>query len=206
MFLIHFLREIRGRWPTKRWWLCGALFGVFFLVASRAQASSYHPLGETEVVQQIQRYCSASWRNANVLRAEWDDCSQQVFSELLQRVPRRQLEIAIWQGESKERRELNRTIWRIIKRQRRSEASAMLNVSWRDQSRSNHAREPDDRLADIVQIGERELSVRQFRIVQMAAEGHSIADIAQALGISVARASDEKYRSIRKIRECIDIV
>jgi len=111
------------------------------------------------------------------------------------------LGLAIAQGESDERRELNRAIWRIIKRQQRSDARSILHMGWRDSSHSARAQEVDDLLADVIHIGKQALSARQLCIVQMASEGYTIADIANHLGIPVARASDEKYRSIQRIRE-----
>ncbi len=108
MFSIQTITEIRDRWLVKMLWLSVVLIGVFVVVPNRVQASSVQPLSESEVVQQIQRYCTVSWRNANVPRAEWCDCSQQLFCELLQRVHRRHLELALSQDESDERMELNR--------------------------------------------------------------------------------------------------
>jgi hypothetical protein len=204
MFSIQTLTEIRDRWLIQMLWLSVVLIGVFVVAPNRVQASSVRRLSESEVVQQIQRYCTVSWRNANVPRAEWCDCSQQVFCELLQRVHRRYLELAISQDESDERRELNRAIWRIIKRQQRSDARSILHMGWRDSSHSARAQEVDDLLADVIQIGKHALTARQLCIVQMASEGYTIADIANHLGIPVARASDEKYRSIRRIRECFN--
>jgi hypothetical protein len=201
MHSIQTLREIRDGWLIKMLWLFVVLIGVFVVAPNRVQACSVQPLSESEVVQQIQRYCTVSWRNANLPRAEWGDCSQQLFCELLQRVHRQHLELAIAHDESDERRELNRAIWRIIKRQRRSDARSMLHMSWHDPSHSAREKEADDLLADVIHIGKHALSARQFCIVQMASEGYTIADIAKHLSIPVARASDEKYRSIRKIRE-----
>ena len=205
MFSIQTLTEIRDRLLIKLLWLSVVLIGVFVVAPNRVQASSVQSLSESEIVQQIQRYCTVSWRNANVPRAEWCDCSQQLFCELLQRVHRRHLELAIAQDESDERRELNRAIWRIIKRQRRSDARSMLPMSGRDPSHSARAKEVDDLLADVIHIGKHALSARQLCIVQMASEGYTIADIASHLGIPVARASDEKYRSIQRIREIFNL-
>jgi len=201
MHLIQTITMIRDRWLIKLLWLSVVLIGVIVVAPNRVQASSVQSLSESEIVQQIQRYCTVSWRNANVPRAEWCDCSQQLFCELLQRVHRRHLGLAIAQDESDERRELNRAIWRIIKRQRRSDARATLNMGWRDSSHSARAQEVDDLLADVIHIGTHALSARQLCILQMASEGYTIADIAHHLGIPVARVSDEKYRGIQKIRE-----
>jgi hypothetical protein len=205
MLATHSLWANCRRWLFKMLWWTAILFVWFIVDANRAKASPVEPLSECEAVQQIQRYCAVSWRNASVPRAEWGDCSQQLFCELLRRVPRHHLALAIAQAESDERKELHRAIWRIIKRHWRSDARAKLSVSWRDPLHSARAKEPDELLPDIVEIGGRELSPRQLFIVQMVSEGYTIAEIAHSLGITAARASDEKYRSIQKIRECFEI-
>ena len=60
MFSIQTLTEIRDRWLIQMLWLYVVLIGVFVVAPNRVQASSVQRLSESEVVQQIQRYCSAS--------------------------------------------------------------------------------------------------------------------------------------------------
>src|SRR5262245_34638333 len=42
--------------------------------------------GTTRAVHDISRYCTACWRNARLDPGCWSDCTQEVFSRLLQRV------------------------------------------------------------------------------------------------------------------------
>src|SRR5262245_14348177 len=68
-----------------------------------------------EAVTDISRYCTACWRNARLPPDCWGDCTQEVFSRLLQRV-----DPAAWQGvfreEAEERREFLRAIDAVKKR------------------------------------------------------------------------------------------
>src|SRR5713226_9577925 len=41
----------------------------------------------TRAVQDISRYCTTCWRNARLHPDCWPDCTQDVFSRLLERVP-----------------------------------------------------------------------------------------------------------------------
>lgn len=197
----HAFAQVHGGWLIRL--LCPAVvvIGIFVFAPSRAQASTIQPLSESEVVHQIQRYCAASWRNANLARTDWCDCSQQLLCELLEQGDRRHLEPAIRQADSEERKELNRAIWRIVKRQRRQEARSMLPLNGREPPHSLGAQETEELMAEVMHIGEHELSARQLRILQMTSEGHAIADIAKHLGIPATRVSDEKYQGIRRIRQ-----
>jgi hypothetical protein len=77
----------------------------------------------------IDRYCQTSWRNAGIDEQEWEDCSQQVMTDLLVTCPR-DLQTAIQQKDSDEHRELKRAIWRTVKRwQRRPQHHAFDDAS-----------------------------------------------------------------------------
>ena len=39
-----------------------------------------------DTIRDISRYCQACWRNARLPADKWDDCTQQVFARLLERV------------------------------------------------------------------------------------------------------------------------
>src|SRR5437879_4821786 len=44
------------------------------------------PEGTTRAVADISRYCTTCWRNAHLHPDCWTDCTQEVFSRLLERV------------------------------------------------------------------------------------------------------------------------
>jgi hypothetical protein len=175
--------------------------GILFLATDRARASTLQPTSESVSIEQIQRYCTVSWRNASIPRAEWADCSQQVFLELLQRLPPARWSKAISGIRNAERRELNRAIWRIIKRHVRA-ANRTVAVPIRgDERQKNQAKDVDDLLDEVMDVAERTLSARQLCIMKMAAAGSAIGEIAEHLGCVGARVSDEKYRTVLRLRE-----
>lgn len=184
-----------------------AVFAVFITVSS-SEAGAGEPCRphETQVVQQIQRYCSASWQNANIPRSEWPECSQQVFAELLERISRSQLGSAIACSASEERRELNRSIWRIVKRWRRRVRHPSLDgFDVADPASLRIAPAGDDVLEQVARIVADKLTPRQSQIFSLLCEGRSIRQISERLGIPARQTSDEKYRAIQKIRRHVTL-
>ena len=60
-------------------------------------------------VTDVSRYCTACWRNARLPPDCWGDCTQEVLSRLLQRVPTAHWD-RLLQGEGEERQEFLRAI------------------------------------------------------------------------------------------------
>ena len=89
---------------------------VIGLAALTAQAS------ESDLVRDIQRYCTVCWRNARLDPTLWDDCTQEVCCRLLTKARAGELELAqVLADDTPERRELVRAIDMVRKRvQRRS--------------------------------------------------------------------------------------
>src|SRR3954454_24445231 len=74
---------------------------VIGLAALTAQAS------ETDLVRDIQRYCTACWRNARLDPRLWDDCTQEVCCRLLTKARDGQLDLTqVLADDTPERREL----------------------------------------------------------------------------------------------------
>ena len=61
---------------------------VIGLAALTAQAS------ESDLVRDIQRYCTVCWRNARLDPTLWDDCTQEVCCRLLTKARAGELEFA----------------------------------------------------------------------------------------------------------------
>ena len=53
-------------------------------LGSEARAAQVQP--PTDAVTDISKYCQVCWRNARLPIDRWDDCTQQVFARLLERV------------------------------------------------------------------------------------------------------------------------
>jgi RNA polymerase sigma factor (sigma-70 family) len=158
------------------------------------------PEATARAVNDMSRYCTTCWRNARLHPDCWTDCTQEVFSRLLERVTPDAWE-RVLQSEGEERREFLRAIDTVKKRTQRSRKWAGNGVEQVADPRDGAAgRLADEREA--VQRAARELlSPRQQRILQMSFEGWSVHDIAADLRLPAERVSDEKYKAIRKLRE-----
>jgi DNA-directed RNA polymerase specialized sigma24 family protein len=167
---------------------------VVGLAALTAQAS------ETDLVRDIQRYCTACWRNARLDPRLWDDCTQEVCCRLLTKAREGRLDLnQVLAEESDERRELVRAIDMVRKRVQRAK---------RYQPLDGHTpcTEVDQRERDRLDLGEilesarrAVLSKRQDRIIELWMRGWSVPEIGTELGLPLARVSDEKYKALRKL-------
>jgi RNA polymerase sigma factor (sigma-70 family) len=155
------------------------------------------PAPAAETVNGITRYCTASWRNARLPTDVWPDCTQEVFIRLLERLPADVWNDALKQ-DGDEHRELLRAIDCVKKRvQRAKKAQAYPEAGVVD----HHA---DNNLADAEEIAlafDEALTPRQQRILQMWAEGYEVPAIAEQLGTTAPRVSDDKYKAIKRLRE-----
>jgi RNA polymerase sigma factor (sigma-70 family) len=151
-------------------------------------------------VTDISRYCTACWRNARLNPDVWMDCTQEVFTRLMERVEPNSWG-SLLKVEGEERRELIRAIDTVKKR---SQRSRKLFSSADDFAIDRRDLDERCRAEDRAAVGEaaRELlSKRQQKILQMSFEGWSVQDIAGKLNVAAERVSDEKYKAVRKLRE-----
>ena len=75
---------------------------------------------ESELVRDIQRYCTVCWKNARLDPGLWDDCTQEVCCRLLGKARAGQLDLNLVLAEdTAERRELVRAIDMVRKRVQR---------------------------------------------------------------------------------------
>src|SRR5208283_71728 len=152
-----------------------------------------------QTVNDISRYCAACWRNARLHPDCWTDCTQDVFTRLLERVaPHEWDRVLLADGD--ERREFLRAIDAVKKRtQRRHKCATLLEDAVADQRTMSDGRAADR--AAVEQVAAELLSPRQQRILQMSFEGWAVPEIARVLLTTPERVSDEKYKAIRKLRE-----
>jgi hypothetical protein len=168
---------------------------VVGLAALTAQAS------ETDMVRDIQRYCTACWRNARIDPGIWDDCTQEVCCRLLGKARAGQLDLnLVLADDSSERRELVRAIDLVRKRVQRAKRHQSFdehvapghNIDAREQARQE--------LGEILEAARQAvLSRRQDQIVELWTRGWTVPEIGKALRMPVARVSDEKYKALRKL-------
>lgn len=161
-----------------------------------AQAAATQPADRT--IADINKYCSACWRNARLPADRWNDCTQQVFTRLLERVERGKWGNVL-AADGDERKEFLRAIDAVKKRTQRDRKYAGLTPDAADW-RTSPATDVREERAAVAEAAERVLSPRQRRIVELAAGGWGVPDIAAELGTTAERVSDEKYKAIRKLR------
>ena len=181
-------RAFRAATPT-------AMALVIGLAALTASAS------ESDMVRDIQRYCTVCWRNARLDPGLWDDCTQEVCCRLLEKARAGQLELNLVLGEDNpERRELVRAIDMVRKRVQRSKRYQTLDdhvTPGPDIDQKNRNRQE---LGEILEAARAAvLSARQDRIVELWTRGWAVPEIAENLNLPVARVSDEKYKALRKL-------
>ncbi len=169
---------------------------VIGLAALTAQAT------ESDVVRDIQRYCTACWRNARLDPRLWDDCTQEVCCRLLTKARDGQLDLAqVLSEDTPDRRELVRAIDMVRKRVQRAKKYQPLDVA-------SPASDLDQRQRDQLELGEileaarrAVLSKRQDRIIELWMRGWTVPDIGDELNLPLARVSDEKYKALRKLEQ-----
>lgn len=166
------------------------------LAAITAQAA------EGLAVTDIQRYCTACWRNARLDPGLWDDCTQEVCVRLLTKARAGALDLTqVLAEDTPERRELVRAIDTVRKRvQRMRKAAPLSDTLLSDQAPGGREAERLE-LGDLLLSARRAvLSARQDRIIELWMRGWSVPDIAERLRLSTARVSDEKYKALRKLQ------
>jgi RNA polymerase sigma factor (sigma-70 family) len=149
-------------------------------------------------VADMGRYCTTCWRNARLPADNWNDCTQEVFSRMLERVPTHAWNLVL-QDEGEERREFLRAIDAVKKRTQRARkwSGSLDGVA---DCRELHERSVDDARAAVREAAEEVLSSRQQRILQMSCEGWSVQEMADELNLPPERVSDEKYKAVRRLR------
>jgi RNA polymerase sigma factor (sigma-70 family) len=184
---------------SKNPYVVAMLLGTALTAYAPGQVgASETPAATLRAIADMGRYCSTCWRNARLPADCWPDCTQEVFSRLLERVPTDAWHQAL-RGEGEERREFLRAIDAVKKRtQRARKFSPNVDaVADRDDLHRRHIREERE---VVRQAAAEVLTPRQQRILQMGFEGWSVQDMAGELCLPVERVSDEKYKAIRKLR------
>jgi RNA polymerase sigma factor (sigma-70 family) len=157
-----------------------------------------------KAVEDISKYCQACWRNARLPADRWQDCTQEVFTRLLERVEPTRWETVLKDDESAERRELVRAIDAVKKRTQRARRFAGLTPDVPDLRGADNSLR-DDRAA-VAKAAAEVLSPRQRRILDLTADGWPVPEIATELGTTVERVSDEKYKAVKKLQHYFGVV
>jgi RNA polymerase sigma factor (sigma-70 family) len=164
------------------------------LAAGEAQAGP-----DAKAVQDISRYCQACWRNARLPADRWGDCTQEVFTRLLERVESDKWRAVLQDDETAERREFLRAIDAVKKRVQRSRKLVGLSPELADARGRGENTVRDDREA-VAHAAREVLGPRQRRILELTAAGWPVPEIATELDTTPERVSDEKYKAVRKLQ------
>jgi len=170
---------------------------VIGLAALTAHAS------ESDLVHDIQRYCTVCWRNAHLDPGLWDDCTQEVCCRLLGKARAGQLDLhRVLAEDSTERRELVRAIDMVRKRVQRSRRLQPLDDQSTPGPDVDRRRRDRQELGEILEAARQAvLTPRQDRIVELWTHGWTVPEIGADMKLPPARVSDEKYKALRKLEQ-----
>jgi RNA polymerase sigma factor (sigma-70 family) len=169
------------------------------LGATPAEAAQFTDPG-ARAVNNVSRYCTACWRNAQLPMDTWQDCTQDVLIRLIQRLNPRSWEL-VFKAETYERQEFLRAIDAVKKRtQRHLKKTVFVNGVVPDNDSGKARHQLDEREA-VQKAAHELLTPRQQNILKLSMEGWSVQEIAGELEMGPERVSDEKYKAVRKLRE-----
>jgi RNA polymerase sigma factor (sigma-70 family) len=189
--------------PSSRQMMVAVVLGALATTPSRASASPT-ATPTAKAVTDISRYCQTCWRNARLPADRWQDCTQEVFVRLLERIEADKWGSVLVDDETMERREFLRAIDAVKKRTQRARKFAGLSPD-----------QPDHRLLNVSLKDDRDaaakaalavLSPRQRRLLDLTADGWSVPEIAGELGTTVERVSDEKYKAVKKLQHYLGTI
>jgi RNA polymerase sigma factor (sigma-70 family) len=183
---------------TRPYMVAMALGAALTALGPQAAEATTTTAATGRAVTDMGRYCTTCWRNARLPIDHWGDCTQEVFSRMLERVPTHAW-TRVLQDEGEERREFLRAIDAVKKRTQRARKSSGSLDGVADR-RELHTRLVDDETAAVREAAEELLTPRQQRILQMSCEGWSVQETADELQLAPERVSDEKYKAVRKLR------
>jgi RNA polymerase sigma factor (sigma-70 family) len=177
--------------------MVAVMLGALAATPTGASASqSAAPSGRA--VTDISKYCQTCWRNARLPADRWQDCTQEVFVRLLERIEADKWGTVLVDDETIERREFLRAIDAVKKRTQRARKFAGLNPELAERRPTTNATQ-DDR-ETVAKAAAEVLSSRQRRLLDLTADGWTVPEIAAELGTTVERVSDEKYKAIKKLQ------
>jgi RNA polymerase sigma factor (sigma-70 family) len=187
--------------PGKRKYMAAMVLGTALsALGVGGSVAAGATVAPERAVADISRYCTTCWRNAHLHPDSWSDCTQEVFSRLLDRVAPEDW-CRLLQAEGQERREFIRAIDAVKKRTQRSRKLSASEMDMVADVHEAHVRGLREDRQAVDEAAAELLSPRQQRILRLSFEGWSVADIAANLKTSPERVSDEKYKAIRKLRE-----
>lgn len=184
---------------TRNRYVMAMVLGTALTTLGSSTAADVADLPNPKALADIQRYCTACWRNARLDPECWSDCTQDVFCRLLERVSP-QAWNRLLNPEGEERREFVRAIDTVKKRFQRQRKFSPTAVETLADRKEMNAGKRNERRESCVEAMQTLLTQRQQTIIGFALDGWAVHEIATQMEISEERVSDEKYKAIRKLR------
>jgi len=183
--------------------IVAVVLGALAASPSKAAAASPNVSPSSKAVTDISKYCQTCWRNARLPADRWQDCTQEVFIRLLERVEAEKWGTVLVDDETMERREFLRAIDAVKKRTQRARKFAGLTPDLPDRRPVSNTSK-DDRDA-VAKAANELLSPRQRKLLDLTAEGWTVPEIAIELNTTPERISDEKYKAVRKLQHYFEV-
>jgi RNA polymerase sigma factor (sigma-70 family) len=184
--------------PNSRQMMVAVVLGTALAATPARASASQTAAPSAKAVTDISKYCQTCWRNARLPADRWQDCTQEVFVRLLERVDADKWGTVLVDDETAERREFLRAIDAVKKRTQRARKFSSLTPDLPDRHPVNNVAK-DDRDAVAKAAGE-VLSPRQRRLLELTADGWTVPEIAAELQTTPERVSDEKYKAVKKLQ------
>lgn len=190
--------------PASRQMMVAVVLGALATTsANRATAAATGGTPSAKAVTDISKYCQTCWRNARLPADRWQDCTQEVFVRLLERVEADKWGRLLVDDESLERREFIRAIDAVKKRTQR--ARKFTNLTPDVPERRPIANTLKDDRDAVTKASAELLSPRQRRLLDLTADGWTVPEIADELGTTPERISDEKYKAVKKLQHYFQV-
>ncbi|MCE9560878.1 MAG: sigma-70 family RNA polymerase sigma factor [Planctomycetes bacterium] len=189
--------------PGSRQMIVAVVLGALAASPSKASAVTSTASPSSKAVTDISKYCQTCWRNARLPADRWQDCTQEVFIRLLERVEADKWGTVLVDDETMERREFLRAIDAVKKRTQRARKFAGLTPDLAERRPVSNTSK-DDREA-VAKAAAELLSPRQRKLLDLTAEGWTVPEIAIELNTTPERISDEKYKAVRKLQHYFSV-
>lgn len=171
-----------------------------------ANARRFHEQQEAGVgraAANIAKYCTRCWTNSRVPYGDYEEATQMVMEALLERVPdQRTWSDALENKDGCDFRELVRIIDMVKKRFLRAKGHGELPDLAGQDGRLEQERKM---LWEHVTVLLGRFAPRQRRILELTRDGWTVPEIAAELQTTAERISDEKYKTIRRLREILGV-
>ena len=184
--------------PGSRQMMVAVVLGALAAPPAKAASANPNAATSTKAVTDISKYCQTCWRNARLPADRWQDCTQEVFVRLLERVEADKWGSVLVDNETIERREFLRAIDAVKKRTQRARKFTGLSPDLPERQPTNTVAR-DDREA-VARAAAELLSPRQRQLLDLTAAGWTVPEIAEELKTTPERISDEKYKAVKKLQ------